>query len=595
MANRSLFKSWFGRLVPPATAVNSEQAPAYDLGPRHALAQYAATGCLTSTFYANDEQQLDAVLALCAGVPPDFIARAAVFARQRAQMKDLPALLLAVLSVKSPALLEAVFPRVVDTPRLLRNFVQIVRSGAAGRKSLGTVPKCLILRWLEERTDAELFAASVGSDPSLADVIRMVHPRPATPQRAALYGYLIGGLRGARSARSAASPAPREASAVLETSAAPQVQAIAECPDAPETSETSAIPAIPADLPQLVQEFEAYKRDRSRPVPAVPFEMLTAIPLSTGEWVEIARRASWQMTRMNLNTFARHGVFAAPGLTELIAERLRDPALIARARVFPYQLLVAYSNAGAEVPPPVREALQDAMEIAIGNVPEVGVKLYVMVDVSGSMQSPVTGERTGATTTVRCVDVAALIAAALLRRNRLAEVIAFEQQVVRTTVNPRDSVMTNARALAALGGGGTNCSAPLRMLNAAGAVGDLVIYVSDNESWVDAGPARRGTALLAEWELWKRRNPRARLVCIDLQPNATTQAIERSDITNVGGFSDHVFQVIADVAAGRAEKGYWVREIEQVELAAEGGGPALPPVPARPAGRAGNQVIGAAG
>ena len=27
------------------------------------------------------------------------------------------------------------------------------------------------------------------------------------------------------------------------------------------------------------------------------------------------------MTRMNLNTFARHGVFGQPGITELIAKR----------------------------------------------------------------------------------------------------------------------------------------------------------------------------------------------------------------------------------------------------------------------------------
>ena len=48
-------------------------------------------------------------------------------------------------------------------------------------------------RWLERRSDEALFAASVGNDPSLADVIRMVHPKPATPARAALYGYLMGG------------------------------------------------------------------------------------------------------------------------------------------------------------------------------------------------------------------------------------------------------------------------------------------------------------------------------------------------------------------------------------------------------------------
>jgi len=33
-------------------------------------------------------------------------------------------------------------------------------------------------------------SAAVGNDPSLADVLKMVHPKPATPERAALYAWL---------------------------------------------------------------------------------------------------------------------------------------------------------------------------------------------------------------------------------------------------------------------------------------------------------------------------------------------------------------------------------------------------------------------
>ena len=101
------------------------------------------------------------------------------------------------------------------------------------------------------------------------------------------------------------------------------------------------------------------------------------------------------------------------------------------------------------------------------------------------MHSPVTGHRTGATTAVRCIDVAALVAAAVLRKNPRAEVIPFESNVVEVRLNPRDSVMTNAEKLAKLPCGGTNCSAPLAFLNQRTAKGDLVIYVSDNESWID--------------------------------------------------------------------------------------------------------------
>ncbi len=517
MANKTLFKSLIGRFVPATDAVNEERAPAYALTPKAALAQYVATGCLNGTFYATAEEQLAKVLEFCAAVEPEFIARTAIYARERGYMKDVPALLCAVLSVRDAKLLALVFPRVIDNGKMLRNFVQIMRSGVVGRKSLGTAPKRLVREWLAARDENAVFKASVGQSPSFADILKMVHPKPASPDRAALYGYLVG----------------REH----------DVEA----------------------LPKLVRRFEKFKAGERAQVPDVPFQMLTALDLGTAEWTAIARRAPWQMTRMNLNTFARHGVFEQPGLPELIARRLCDAELIAKARVFPYQLMTAYTMTDARVPEFVRDALQDAMEVAINNVPKIPGKVYVCPDVSGSMSSPVTGLRAGATSKVRCIDVAALVAAAVLRKNPGSEVVPFEQDVVQLRLNSRDTVMTNAQKLAAVGGGGTNCSAPLRMLNARKASGDLVIYVSDYESWVDAGRGR-GTALMQEWSVFKSRNPRAKLVCIDVQPHGTVQAQEREDILNVGGFSDQVFDVIAEFANGTLDADHWVGVIEALEV-----------------------------
>jgi len=227
--------------------------------------------------------------------------------------------------------------------------------------------------------------------------------------------------------------------------------------------------------------------------------------------------------------------------------------------------LMAFKAAGSEVPACVRDALQDAMEIATRNVPAVRGKVYICPDVSGSMQSPATGLRTGSTTAVRCVDVAALVAAALLRNNPQAEVIPFENEIVSLQLNARDSVMTNAQKLAEAGGGGTNCSAPLAYLNAAGARGELVVFISDNESWVD--PQRgRGTETMRQWAEFQRRNPQARLVCIDIQPNATCQAQEGELILNIGGFSDEVFRLLSTFAAGKLNGDHWAAVIEAIRL-----------------------------
>ena len=517
MANLQLFQTLRGALLPSANTLNEAGGATYALSPKHQLAQLAATGCLNSTFYAQAQDQLDTVLALAREVDPVFVAKTAVYARRAGHMKDMPALLAATLAVRDVALLAKVFGRVVDNGKMLRNFVQMLRSGAVGRKSLGTRPKKLVQQWLLEATEAQLLNAAVGNTPSLADVVKMVHPKPAEAWRAAWFAWLI---------------------------------------DRPYALEA---------LPPVTQAFERFKRDRAQAVPDVPFQMLTALELDAQAWAQIAQRGSWQMVRQNLNTFARHGVFELPGLAEAVAAKLRDPQAVAKARVLPYQLMAAYTATGAEVPHVVKEALQDAMELALANVPVFEGRVVVCPDVSGSMSSPVTGHRGSASSAVRCIDVAALVAAAVLRRNADARVLPFETKVVSLELNPRDSVMTNAAKLAAVGGGGTSCSAPLALLNKEKAQADLVVLVSDNESWADRARGR-GTATMQEWEAFKQRNPKARLVCIDIQPYATTQAQERGDVLNIGGFSDEVFKPLAVYAAGGLGADHWVGVIEETSI-----------------------------
>src|SRR5438128_78873 len=73
-----------------------------------------------------------------------------------------------------------------------RNRVPVLRSGVVGRKSLGSMPRRLVRRWFERRDEDALLQASVGASPSLADVIKLAHPRPADAERAALYAWILG-------------------------------------------------------------------------------------------------------------------------------------------------------------------------------------------------------------------------------------------------------------------------------------------------------------------------------------------------------------------------------------------------------------------
>lgn len=515
MANKSLFSSVLSHFLPRIDTVNEAGGVAYTLAPEAKLAQLAATGTMAQAFYSTAEAQLAEVLAAAKAVDPLFVAKAAVYARKSGAMKDMPALLAAYLTVAEPDLAVRVFERVIDNGRMLRTFVQIMRSGQIGRQSLGTRPKRLVKNWLEQASVQSLMGAATGNDPSLADIVKMVHPAPASAERRAFYGWLIGK------------------------------------------------PYDVAALPAEVAAFEAWKREPTGSLPDVPFAWLTAFPLSADQWASLATRMGWQALRMNLNTLARNGAFGVDGVSQTVAGRLSNAEELRKARVMPYQLMVAIGQLGEDVPMLVQAALEYALEISLAQVPALPGNVVVCPDVSGSMSVPVTGHRKGASTKVRCIDVAALVAAAMLRTNRNARVLPFESTVVDLKLDPRERLAANAAKLASVGGGGTNVSAPLALLNRERAKVDTVVIISDNESWVD--PSRRGaTATMAEWNKLKARNPGARLVCIDIQPYGTTQANDREDIMNVGGFTDAVFDAMARFA--KRETRDWVEMVKNTEV-----------------------------
>lgn len=539
MANKSIF----GRAVAPVVAGvpealvrNEAGGRAYQASPKYALALFAVTGTFNGTFYTSASSSLDTIKALCAQVNDlEFIAKVAVYAREHGHMKDVPAFLMAYLFANDTKgeYYPRVFRRVIDNGKMLATFWQILRSGAVGSKRnlSASRPRRVLQQWFDSMTDHQIFRTSIGvSNPGVHDVIRAARPKPSTDSRRALYGYLSG--------------------------------------KNPEGKEINA-----EALPPLVKDVEAFKKDPANsPVPDVSFQLLASMPLTTAQWAEIARKASWQTTRMNLNTFQRHGVFADEAIVKLLADRLRNPEEIAKARVFPYQLMAAYLNATADLPRELREALHDAMEIAVQNLPSFDGTVVVCPDVSGSMRSPITGDRgKGATSNVRAIDVAALVSAAVLRKNPNARVIPFETGVVDVTrlcLEPRDTIITNATKLASIGGGGTNCAAPLALLNREGAKPDTVIFVSDYESWVgvDGGGYGRGTGMMAEWMQIVQRHPSAKLMCIDLMPRTTTQTAPRPEILNVGGFSDDVFKILSFWTAGQLADESWTSHIAAVSI-----------------------------
>ena len=562
MTNKSLFASMLGRL-PQANAVNEAGGRAYKLDPKHALAQVAATGTFGNAFYSTAETQLDEVLKLIDEVDDNqYLAKLALYAREKAFMKDMPAALLVALSVRDTELMHRVFDRVVDNGRVLRTVFQMIRSGQfknkAGKSRVGLSSSVqrAFQRWLNTASVGKLLSASIGNDPSLRDILRMARPTPKDNARRAMFGWLT------------------------------------------DKSIDKWAPATEADLPVEVQSLIAYRNSESEEAQAliaggldnVRWDLLADAAKGPKVWAALARKMGPQALRMNLNTLLRHDVFneerlsqSSSNMVDYVADRIADESEIRRSKQFPYQYFAAYLHADDNVPQKIKTALHKAAEIACGNVPELPGPVVIGLDTSGSMSSAVTGQRGhGATSKMRCIDVAALFAAAILRRNPDSVVIPFDTSAYDAKIDPNDSILSIAERLAQYGGGGTDCSLPLVAANQRHAKRKFagVVLVSDNESWVGTG--RHGsTGVMTAWEafvanqrkLATQHQPHGvshglvanpKLINIDLQPYQTVQACERADIMNIGGFSDSVFNVISAFMADNNQR--FVAEVEAIEL-----------------------------
>lgn len=524
MANKELFSS-ASATVPRTDTINEGGGQAHRFEPKHALAQLASTGCLQNTYYTDAKSQLDEVIKLAEQVDDEYLAKLAIYAREKAMMKDMPAALLVILGKRDGHLARIVFRRIVNNGRMLRNVFQMIRSGHFKIKTAPASIHKEMKRWFNEASVGMLMSGSIGNDPSLRDVLRMARPRPTNEQQKALFGWLVG-----------------------------------KCESH-------------GDLPRRVRVLEAFRKAETDDEQSsiltdagqIRWDLLADSAKGPRAWRNIALSMGHQALRMNLNTLQRHGVLDSRGMVQIIAERLSDPESIRGGRQFPYQYFAAYMNIDDSIPNEIKQALSSAADHACGNIPEMPGPVLVGVDVSASMADPVTG-RSKAPSKVRCVHVAALFAAAVIKKNPDSVVIPFDTQSHRLSIDSGDTILSIAKQLSRRGGG-TNCSIPLVVANQrytdrkfSGA-----IIISDNQSWAQMDNQRGSnvTPVSVEWNKFRKRQG-GKLVLIDIQPYANTQMPDRDDVLNVGGFSDAVFSVVSGFLADDGSR--FVRDVEEIVL-----------------------------
>jgi 60 kDa SS-A/Ro ribonucleoprotein len=542
-------------LMSQAPTLNYEGGLAFTRSLRERVLQTLLVGVFGNTFYADrkslDDQSLK-VLLEARNDDPEFLAKAIVYARNKGFIKDVNTKGLAVLAGgrgKTRPAFEAIFDQVINIPDDLRVFANMCVSGEiAGKNGLGGYAAKAVAGWLSSISEyhALKYGSAASKGMTLCDVIKMSHPKPASPAVAERLGWLVRGKKALGS----------------DPTLNPQIRAFEALKSA--ATEEEAITLI--------------RQGR------LPYEVVvpTVKAMTPAIWGELLRQAPYMNLLRNISTFTRHGVFQSEENVRFAVEKLTNEQAIQRSKVLPFRFFDAWRKyAGVqddfdfgwfaprdqrpEVTPDSRitDALREAANRAFINMPKFGKqRVAIGSDVSGSMSG------TFGRGSTRYIDICGIFTGALLRQiEDRAIPLPFEHRVIpNLNLSGRDDILVTTEKLAKVGGGGTAVGAPVEYLLNRKIEVDVFVGITDGEDWTYGRGYGCSGSFIDHWRRYRSEiNPEAKafLVRIDPYDHANAPADEPG-VYFISGWSDSVVRYIPLMLEGGASQ---VREVSRMSLA----------------------------
>ena len=270
-------------------------------------------------------------------------------------------------------------------------------------------------------------------------------------------------------------------------------------------------------------------------------------------WEQIIPKMGYMALLRNLRNFLDKCVDMQPVLT-----RITNPAAVLKSKQFPFRFWSAYKEIqGRNDSGIVLDALSDAADVSVQNVPKFPGVTFVTCDVSGSMSTPISNKSTVQMAEIGCMFGAMVHAMA---ENAIISVFGDEHQVV--SLSRGDSLFTNTVKLRKTPVGfSTNAHLAIaHLLKNKIKVGRIIIF-SDMQCYDSHG----NQSVAENIRKYRREiNPDVYIYSFDLENYGTTQIPKDDPRTCLaGGFSDHVLQFIPLFESSKEDM---LSEIERMSL-----------------------------
>jgi hypothetical protein len=265
--------------------------------------------------------------------------------------------------------------------------------------------------------------------------------------------------------------------------------------------------------------------------------------LDASFWEAVIPSMGYMALLRNLRNFDRAGI--SREVARKVADKLADPAQVAKSRQFPYRFLSAYRaiNNDRWV-----TALSDALDASVGALPKFPGRTLVLVDTSASMRGTVSDK-----SQVRHIDVGALFGVALSTGKNDVELYGFANGVFKHDIPRGSSILRQIKSFDQKVGSVGHGTETVAALRAAYKGHDRVILVSDMQPFADYtgyGWGRKSNSVSdtvpAHIPFFGINTTGYKTTALDLsKPNRF----------EIGGFSDQVFRMIGLLAEGQS--GNW--------------------------------------
>lgn len=257
---------------------------------------------------------------------------------------------------------------------------------------------------------------------------------------------------------------------------------------------------------------------------------------------------AWKDLLMNkkLGYFAllrnlRNILTQSPEVVDEALKQLVDEVAIKKSLVFPFRFKTAMNELGqVSDSRKVVQALSEALDKSLANVPKFDGKTLVVLDQSGSMSG-------------KPIEIGSIFGAVLYKAND-ADLMIFGSDAKYTNPNPLDTVSSIAKQLDNANLGGTNFHAIFQTANKKY---DRIVILSDMQGWMGyENPTK-------DFEAYKKRTGAEPFVySFDLNGYGSLQFPEKN-VFAIAGFSDKIFDVMKLL---EQDKNALVNKIKQIEL-----------------------------